>query len=358
MIIAQRDSSVVICGIGARTPVGATAFSSAAAVRAALSMFGDHPYMIDKVGNPMLVARDAFLSDDVVGTARFVELGVPAATEALALLKEPLRETQAMDILIGLPLERPGLPERLSERVAQCFRDDLHERGRIGTVETFQSGHSSGLIAFQEGSRRILDGTATLCLVGGIESYLEPETLECLDENDQLNSETNSWGFIPGEAAGFCLLCSSKTARQYGLPIFGDLLVITTARERNLINTDSVCLGEGLSEAVRNALQVLSPSATIDYMICDMNGEPYRADEFGYTVVRLAECFVDPSAFMTPADCWGNVGAASGPLFVILAAVAGFKGYSVGSHTLVFTSSESGERTVAIIRTTRFSEVH
>jgi 3-oxoacyl-[acyl-carrier-protein] synthase-1 len=304
----------------------------------------------------MVVARDTFLSDEVFGIDRFVEIGLPAAEEALAPLKEGPSEIPSLDVLIGLPSKRPGLPERLGERVKQRFEEALHKRFRLGVVDAFQNGHAAGLIALQEGWRRILGGTATICLVGGIESYLEPETLEWLDDNDQLNSESNSWGFVPGEAAGFCLLCSINTARRYELLVLGTLLAATTSRERHVLNTDSVCLGEGLSEAVKNALQFLAPSTKIDCTICDMNGEPYRAEEFGYTIVRMGERFVDPTNFMTPADCWGDVGAASGPLFVILAVIAELKGYSGGPHTLVFTSSESGERTAAVIQAVNFSE--
>ena len=81
-----------------------------------------------------------------------------------------------------------------------------------------------------------------------------------------------------------------------------------------------------------------------DHMYCDMNGEPYRADEFGFATIRAGGLFRDPSAFTAPADCWGDVGAASGPLFLILAEAAIRKGYAPGPVLAAFTSSESGER--------------
>lgn len=354
-MIAEKESrNVCISGIGARTPVGPTAFATASAVRAAVSMLNEHPYMIDKAGNPMVVARDAFLSNAVGGVDRFVEIGLPAAEEALAPLAKISGKTLTIDILVGLPLERPGLPKGLSEKIVVGIEKALFQKQKrfsIGAVEPFQNGHSAGLIALQKGWQQILNGDAAVCLVGGVDSYLTPETLEWLDENDHLNAETNTWGFIPGEAAGFCLLCASKIVKDYKLPNFGNVVTATTAHERNLINTDSVCLGEGLSEAVKSALEVLPSSIKVDYTICDMNGEPYRADEFGYTIVRTGERFIDPTDFMTPADCWGDVGAASGPLSVVYAIVAGLKGYSRGPYTLIFTSSDSGERTVVLLHT-------
>src|SRR6266567_2829976 len=123
-----------------------------------------------------------------------------------------------------------------------------------------------------------------------------------------------------------------------------------TASEKNLIKTESVCLGKGLTEAFQKVLAEL-PSATdqIDHSICDMNGEPYRADEYGFAVSRLAKRFVNASDFVAPADCWGDVGAASGPLFVSLLVAAGQRGYARATHNLVWTSSESGERCAAIL---------
>lgn len=90
-------------------------------------------------------------------------------------------------------------------------------------------------------------------------------------------------------------------------------------------------------------------STRVDYTICDQNGEAYRADEFGFMLARLSEYFIDPSDYMAPADCWGDVGAASGPLCTNLTIFSAEKGYAKGPRTLLWTSSEGGERTAAII---------
>jgi 3-oxoacyl-[acyl-carrier-protein] synthase-1 len=82
-----------------------------------------------------------------------------------------------------------------------------------------------------------------------------------------------------------------------------------------------------------------------------MNGEPYRADEFGFATVRAGGLFRDPAAFTAPADCWGDVGAASGPLFLSLADAAARKQYGPGPVLAAFTSSESGERSGFVART-------
>lgn len=350
MSAQSGHTDVSIVGFGARTPVGATAVAAAAAVRAAVAMFGDHPYMIDKAGNAMVVAIDPFLPPDLAGVDRLLDIARPAASEALAPLST-VRTRSKVEILVGLPEPRPGLPVHVIRDFPAHLKDNLEQHVRINAITAIDAGHSSGLMALQEACRRIKSGSEAFYLVGGVDSYHEPETLEWLDANDQLHSETNTWGMIPGEAAGFCLVASQQTAERAGLRIVGKVLAAATHQETNLIKTDAVCLGEGLSRAVREALVVLPRDVKVDFTICDLNAEPYRADEFGYTTVRTSDHFVDASAFMTPADCWGDVGAASGCLFVMLAVVAHLKGYAMGPTNLIWTSSERGHRSAAIIKT-------
>jgi 3-oxoacyl-[acyl-carrier-protein] synthase-1 len=82
-----------------------------------------------------------------------------------------------------------------------------------------------------------------------------------------------------------------------------------------------------------------------------MNGEPYRADEYGFACLRANEWFASSSEFVSPADCWGDVSAATGPLCVSLSVIAARKTYSNGPLTLVWASSESGERAGALLET-------
>ena len=75
-----------------------------------------------------------------------------------------------------------------------------------------------------------------------------------------------------------------------------------------------------------------------------------RADEYGFTVLRTREYLRAAGEFNSPADCWGDVGAASGPLHVALAAIAHHKRYARGPLSMAWGSSESGARGAALIR--------
>jgi len=119
--------------------------------------------------------------------------------------------------------------------------------------------------------------------------------------------------------------------------------------EENRIKTETVCIGEGLTAAFREALAELPRDARVTDLYCDMNGEPYRADEFGFAALRNRESFVSASDFIAPADCWGDVSAASGPLGLLLSTMASQKAYAAGPLTLVWASSETGERGAALL---------
>src|SRR5581483_8957532 len=128
------------------------------------------------------------------------------------------------------------------------------------------------------------------------------------------------------------------------------VLSVTVGRETKLIKTSEICLGEGLTSTVREAVKDLrSRGQSINAVICDMNSERYRGEEWGFVCLRLPGCFDDPTGYLSPADCWGDVGAASGPLFLVLVCQAAARGYVKGPRTLLWASSESGLRGAAVI---------
>jgi 3-oxoacyl-[acyl-carrier-protein] synthase-1 len=346
----ERSGEVCVVGVGAATAVGETAPASAAAVRAGIAGFADHAYVIDGNGDPVVVASAPFLDEGVVEEDRLIHLARIAASEALGAIGGSPLTPHSIPAFVGIPAVRPGLPADLDGRLSTGLAALKQDGCRVSGTQIIPCGHSAGLIAAKTACEKIRNEEAEFCLVGGADSYIVPEALEWIDDCEQLHNATNAYGFVPGEAAGFLLLCSDEVAGRLQLSVLGRLVTIGVTEEKNRIKTDTVCIGEGLTRAVQQALEALPDRGMrIDYTICDMNGEAYRADEFGFMLARTAERFVDGSDFLTPADCWGDVGAASGPLFIVLAAAAARKGYGKGPLTLLWTSSEGGERAAAVL---------
>ena len=134
------------------------------------------------------------------------------------------------------------------------------------------------------------------------------------------------------------------------MPGLAHVAGLGVAREPVAIKTEGVCVGAGLTEAFRAAFQGLSAGQRIGDVYCDLNGEAYRADEYGFAALRCKDRFRAPTDFVAPADCWGDVGAASAPLLAILAVAAARKGVAHGPFSLVWTSSEDGTRGALLLR--------
>lgn len=334
------DDAIVIVGMGAQTPLGRDAVSSAAAVRAGLCALAEHPFMIDKHGEPMVVARADWLDEDLPLEDRIVSLAVDAAKEAMHPLAAQLPAFRRQ-MRVHVALSAENLPDPAQrQRVLDRFAAGTGFTAADTAIESVAEGHAGGLLALENAVRQLRRGEAQLCLVGGADSWLDPERLEAIDFAGRLHSVNNSWGFTPGEGAGFCLVTTGAAARRLSLRPRAELLAVATAQEIKLMGTKTVCIGEGLTAAFRGVLPACQAAGQrVAHCYCDFNGETYRADEYGFAICRTRESFDDPGSFTAAAECWGDVGAAAGPLALTLPLAAWSRGYAKGPVTLAWSSS-------------------
>jgi len=345
---APADRDVCLCGIGARTPVGFSAAASAAAVRGAISAIAAHPVFVDKIGEPIALAQDAALNADIEIGSRMEQMVESAIAEALgeSLIDQSGPQIQCW---IGLPEPRPGLPPEVGRSISLTLSNAF----RIAPTEihVLPRGHAAGLMAMQVAAQRISSGAADLCVAAGVDSYHDIATLKWLDLNGRLMSSKNRNGYPPSEGAGACVLASRSTADRYGLAILALVTAATTCMEPHAIQSGEVCLGEGLTAALKEVSSSLQlPKEAISATYCDLNGERYRNEEFLYTLLRVQSAFVNASDYICPADCWGDVGAASGPLFACLAVASGERGYAKGLRPILWAGSDSGHRTAVLLK--------
>ncbi|MDX8514042.1 beta-ketoacyl synthase N-terminal-like domain-containing protein [Mesorhizobium captivum] len=344
------QTPIGLAGLAARTPVGLRPESAAAAVRAGISAISEHPFFVDRNGEPIRLAQDAVMGPDMPVAERMKELLLSTLLQlpqAAALSANGLRTL----LIIGAPEPRPGLPDGVGEMLGRAVM------GRFGStnlrVQYLANGHAAGMLAFGVAAKAIDEGKTDLAVVAGVDSYQEYQTLEWMDETGQLKSEVNRDGFFPGEAAGACLLARRNLISELGLELLGRLTAVSIAPERITIKRHGegeVCVGEGLSSAFLG----LGPAIDRDRRkitdtYCDLNGQRYRSEELVYAILRVQHLSDDATHYLHPADCWGDVGAASGPLFAALAHAAASKGYSHGSRAALWASSEGGERAVTLL---------
>ncbi len=243
-----------LLGAGAQTAVGHSLKASAAATRAGLGRLVEHPKLVDRSGEPVVVASAPWLDDDLDGAARLIQLGRRALRGALAQAGRRSRrsfEGAPLQVFLALPPPRPGRDPALDTQVATGLGEALEGLGAEVAIEVIPRGHAAGLAAIARAHQAIREGRAEICLAGGIDSYLDPATIAWLDEAHQLRSTENRWGFTPGEAAGFCVLASEAYVARHHLRPLAAILGAGLAEEPHRIKSGTVCTGEGLTRAFR-----------------------------------------------------------------------------------------------------------
>jgi 3-oxoacyl-[acyl-carrier-protein] synthase I len=209
------------------------------------------------------------------------------------------------------------------------------------------------LFAVQEAFGAIQRGQVDVALVAGVEVGTQPRTL--VQKADRTLGPDRSFGFVPGEAAAALVLASDSVVRQSKWRARGK--VVSVGGEKEIIS-NKPCTGAGLTNAIQKALTVLPEGGRVAEVLCNLNGERWQTDEWGFTVPRIAPFLRDPSSFKTSTSVFGDCGAADG-LLLIAMAVHGSQRESEGStQTLLWTISDEPERMAAVIEVAKATEPH
>lgn len=343
-----------VVAYGARTPLGMDAPSSCAAVRASITKFEEHPYIVDKTGESLALAQDGFLSPDVPCVERITQMAKSALTEVCDQLAAQNNKIPLLPVYLGLPEIRPGWQANNAQAVCQSLAQDEYSI-EISKIKPVSKGHAAGLYALSNACAELQSKNIDICIIAGVDSYIEFSTLEWLDTNKQLATPYHRGAFFPGEAAGAFAIASESTLKRLGLQSLATIQCTKFTNEEPA-DSDTVSTAEGLTECIRTTIAPLEKTKDlVAGVICDINGERSRAEEWGFTILRLAQAFRDPTDYDVPASCWGDVGAASGPLFVILAIVIGDR--SKGAYYLVWNSSATGLKAATLLKLNQLKEV-
>jgi 3-oxoacyl-[acyl-carrier-protein] synthase-1 len=332
-----------IVAVAARTPVGSNAESSAAAVRADISRLRESPF-IGAHGEPLTMAVDPRLEEDLEGVDRLLPLLGSVLDEIGTKLRLDERIQSAVQVWLALPEARPGFSDADAALLRQHATTWLAARGVQGSVRIGGRGHA-GVI-------ECLDPIATLdprqrtalTLLVGLDSYRHPETIRWLHERRKLAGPDTRAGFIPGEAGGCLAIAESSRRAELALPSLATIRGVGTAQEEQLAGSATGSFGVGLTRSVERAAANLSlPGEAADTVYCDINGERYRTEEWGFFALRAPYAYRS-SDYVAPCTSWGDVGAASGALLGMLAVQGFARGYAAGPRALVMTGSEGGAR--------------
>jgi 3-oxoacyl-[acyl-carrier-protein] synthase-1 len=189
----------------------------------------------------------------------------------------------------------------------------------------------------------IAQGKAPLLLAGGIDTYRDLYVLGTLDIEQRVKSAVHLDGFVPGEGAAFILLADPAFARAAGLAALAGVSRVSTGFEQGHYYSPEPYRGDGLARTITQLAQSGAAGRPFQEVYSSMNGESHWAKEWGVTGIRNKAVLQQGYRMHHPADCYGDVGAASGPVMIGLAALGISGGYR-RSPCLIYGSSDRGLR--------------
>ncbi|NKI95316.1 hypothetical protein [Rhizobacter sp. SG703] len=334
-------TSIAIRQTGLVTSVGLTAATACAAIRAKIS----NPSLtrfIDPAGRP-IAAHEVSLDKPWRGLSKLARMAAMAIEESLSGLAR--EEWARIPLLLCVAeQERPGRENGLDDRLFGEIQGLLSTRfaaasavvahGRVGTAVALAAARSL-----------LQDPQCPGVIVAGVDSLVSWPTLSVMEQGDRLLTDTNSNGFLPGEAAGAVLLGRAGTAR-----IELRCLGIGFGVEKAHLNSEEPLRAEGLASAIKQALADAGREMhEMDFRITDVSGEQYYFKEAALALSRTLRRRKEAFDIWHPAECIGETGAASGLAILCVAEAACRKGYTLGPNIVTHFGNDAGQRAAAVL---------
>lgn len=353
--MASADASgVVIVSAGVITPIGLSLDETAASARARVARLHEiawqdrrfQPFIVGTVPDAGLPPLDPAFDDVPVQyrEARMLRMAQAALEQALAVLPT---DADPAPLLLGLPelhTTQTIDPARFLDRLGMQSKVRVDWPRSVAVAR----GRAGGLMALKQAMARLHGGECRFVLVGGVDSLVDLYLLATLDLEGRIRGETVSDGFSPGEGAAFLLLSTQAQAKAQGLKALATVAGAAIGHEPGHYYSSQPYLGDGLAAAFTNLLDEAAPEARIGCVYASFNGERHWAREFGTARIRNAEHFTDDTQMEHPAECFGDLGAACGPVLAALAAHAVAGGYR-RAPCLAFASSDHGDRAAVLL---------
>jgi 3-oxoacyl-[acyl-carrier-protein] synthase-1 len=166
-----------------------------------------------------------------------------------------------------------------------------------------------------------------------------------LDTAGRLKTSATPAGLIPGEAAAFVVLETVAHARGRKAPILARISPVRVAVEKESPAGETPGRGQAMAQVLRQAVaDTPGGPGTIHRVLNDLNGERWRFLEWALACNPALAALPPDFRLWHPADCFGDIGAATGAAHLCLAVRALTRGYAVGASILVANTSDTGER--------------
>lgn len=119
--------------------------------------------------------------------------------------------------------------------------------------------------------------------------------------------------------------------------------------ENSHVYSEEPLRADGLVSAIKESLVDAGCSESVlEFKITDISGEQYYFKEASLAFSRIDRTKREEFDIWHPADCAGDVGAASGLVMISVLKDACEKAYAKGDHILLHLGNDSGDRSSMI----------
>jgi 3-oxoacyl-[acyl-carrier-protein] synthase-1 len=345
----SRD--VVVVGVGARTHTGLNALQATLAVRAG-KLLPTPCHIRDRHGDEIGFCC-APIDERIKGLMRFVALAVPplihATREWAAVERAQRGAPPALPAILALPYtRRPGFDARISAELFPWLQQEAQVTLDPQLSRLVCEDRGGGVRAFQHAVELITAQKAEFVLVGGVDSFFDPRSLEALDEARRLHALEAENGIIPGEGAAMVLLAHRSAVR--GLAPLATFAGAALEHEPSPIDSGQPCHAVGMSAALRKAAGSDHQSRLVPWVLTDVGNERHRVDEWQVAFARMFRVFTHEVVHDQPLLFTGEIGAASAAMLVAMACVRWTIGTALGDLAMIATHSDGPERGALLLQ--------
>ena len=343
-----------IASIGTISSIGGNAVMTAASVKAGVSGYvvSDYYNQQQKPITLAVVPQDVFDQADF-----YIEPGEYYSDQydrilkmAIYALQEAVGQ-QSIDSSIPLIYIMPDTMEQDYYPDVELLLENLINQKELPltaeAVSFIASGRAGGILGIENALDYLYHKGAAYVLLGSSDSYIDTARLNKIDEKQRLLASNRMDGFVAGEGAGFLLLTRDP---QKAMCVNNHIIALHrpgSAEEPGHLYSSETYLGNGLDSAFK---QVFNHSnlLPVDAIYSGMNGENYWAKEYGVACLRNKQALSDNVKTEHPADCYGDLGSATGTVLTGVAALHLLQNNDARTQ-LVYASADTSQRAAVVM---------
>jgi len=361
---------LAIVQIGMVSSIGADVKTSCASARAGLSRPSQLPYIVvgpDGDASQATGHQADHLTKGFRGDGRLIRLLARALDDLSAnVAREVWPPT--IDVYVAMPASFRDDPDRDVEGSSSPWESDQTKppdlaRGRsiaekamaaaaipssIRSLAVITQGQASVGVTLETAALSFQNRQGRLALILAADAPVDLERVASLDARGRLKGPSVPAGAGPGEIGACMLVAGHDMAISQRVRTIGQILQPQTLDSSASFNADTAPDGRATSTLAGAVLRLL-PACGFEqdaWCIVDLNGEAYRAREWGTAMIHMNQSgpLVDTTTIWLPAMHFGESGAASGLAATALAVRSFARRYAPATTALILSAADGGKR--------------